>query len=334
MSEPSIAWYRTPIDPAALKELTRRSDAKGLAQGLAHLAVVAATAFFTWWSVGRLAWPLVVLAFFLHGTVLAFLGGAGAMHELSHGTPFRSRWLNEVFLAIASFLTWSNPALFRASHARHHQYTVHRGLDLEVVLPGRFRLRDFLWQLAFNPVGVYHQVRNHVRLALGRLEGEWENRLLGGTDAASVKAKAAVVAWARAQVLGHLALGAVFGAIGQWILVPIVLAPFYAGWLAILCAIPQHLGMKGDVPDWRLSCRTVLINPVFRFLYWNMAYHVEHHMYAAVPFHALGKLHRLIAKDSPKPCRGLAGAWREVIDSQRRQRTEPAYVVDPWKRGG
>ena len=184
MSDTTIAWYRTRLDPAVLKDLTRRSDAKGLAQGLAHLAVVAATAFFTWWSVGRLAWPLVIAAFFVHGTVLSFLGGAGAMHELSHGTPFKTRWLNEVFLAIASFLTWSNPALFRASHARHHLYTVHHGLDLEVVLPGRFRLRDFLWQLAFNPVGVYEQLRGHVRLSLGILEGEWENRILDGRERA------------------------------------------------------------------------------------------------------------------------------------------------------
>jgi fatty acid desaturase len=334
MSEATIAWYRTRLDPSVLKALTRRSDAKGLAQGLGHLALVAGTAFFAWWSVGRLAWPLVVAAFFVHGTVLSFLGGAGAMHELSHGTPFRTRWLNEVFLAIGSFLTWSNPALFRASHARHHQYTVHHGLDGEVVLPGRFRVRDFLWQLAFNPVGVYRQLRGHVRLALGILEGDWEKRIIGDGDAASLAVKARVVAWARVLVIGHLTLGAAFGVIGQWILIPIVLTPFYAGWLAILCAIPQHLGMKGDVPDWRLCGRTVLINPVFRFLYWNMAFHVEHHMYAAVPFHALGKLHRLIAADTPKPNQGLTSAWREIAACQRRQLTDPAYVVDPWSRKG
>jgi fatty acid desaturase len=88
MSDPTIAWYRTRLDPGVLRDLTRRSNAKGLAQGIAHLAVVAATTWLTWWSVGRLAWPLVIAAFFVRGTVLSFLGGAGAMHELSHGTPF------------------------------------------------------------------------------------------------------------------------------------------------------------------------------------------------------------------------------------------------------
>ena len=76
------------------------------------------------------------------------------------------------------------------------------------------------------------------------------------------------------------------------------------------------------------------MNPVFRFLYWQMNWHVEHHMYAAVPFHALAKLHRLIAKDAPKPNRSLASAWREIAACQLRQKADPSYVVDPWSRKG
>ena len=30
---------------------------------------------------------------------------------------------------------------------------------------------------------------------------------------------------------------------------------------------------------------------------WNMPYHTEHHMYPAVPFHALAKLNRLMSPD-------------------------------------
>ena len=29
------------------------------------------------------------------------------------------------------------------------------------------------------------------------------------------------------------------------------------------------------------------MNPVSRFIYWNMNYHVEHHMFPMVPYHAL-----------------------------------------------
>lgn len=43
----------------------------------------------------------------------------------------------------------------------------------------------------------------------------------------------------------------------------------------------QHAGLSDNVPDFRLCCRTMILNPFFRFLYWHMNYHTEHHMYAA-----------------------------------------------------
>ena len=33
------------------------------------------------------------------------------------------------------------------------------------------------------------------------------------------------------------------------------------------------------------------MNPISRFIYWNMNYHVEHHMFPMVPYHALPRLH-------------------------------------------
>ena len=41
------------------------------------------------------------------------------------------------------------------------------------------------------------------------------------------------------------------------------------------------------------------MNPVSRFLYWNMNYHVEHHMFPMVPYHALPQLHEEIKADLP-----------------------------------
>ncbi len=329
MGDREINWYRVPIDKETLRELTKRSNLKGLAQAGGHLLLVAATGLFTFWSYGRLPWYAVLAAFFVHGTVMSFMGGAGAFHELCHGTPFRSRWLNEPFLWVYSFLSWSNFVWFRTSHMKHHQYTTHRDLDQEVVLPGQIRLRDFLWQLACNPRGVYGQLRTHVRLGLGILEGEWEKKIFSGDGE---RYRRPLFAWARVLVLGHLALAALFALLGAWILIPIFLTPFYAGWLAFLCAAPQHFGLLPDSPDWRRSCRTVLQGPLTRFLYWQMNYHTEHHMYAAVPFHALPRLHRAIADQSPKPCRGLVAAWREMIGIARRLRADPSYAFDSWSR--
>ena len=49
--------------------------------------------------------------------------------------------------------------------------------------------------------------------------------------------------------------------------------------------------------DHRLNTRTVKMNVVNRFLYWNMNYHVEHHMFPMVPYHRLPELHEEIKHD-------------------------------------
>ena len=81
--------------------------------------------------------------------------------------------------------------------------------------------------------------------------------------------------------------------------------------------------------DFRLCTRTVILSPFVRFLYWHMNYHIEHHMYAAVPCYNLGKLHQQISYDLPACPRGLVAAWKEIISTLRRQKSDPAYQRVP-----
>ena len=37
-----------------------------------------------------------------------------------------------------------------------------------------------------------------------------------------------------------------------------------------------------------------------QFLYWNMPYHLEHHLAPSVPFHTLARMHEQLP-DSPAP---------------------------------
>ena len=61
------------------------------------------------------------------------VGMSAAVHELNHGTVFKTKRINEFFYKLFCFLTWNNPVHFRASHALHHQYTVYREVDKEVI---------------------------------------------------------------------------------------------------------------------------------------------------------------------------------------------------------
>jgi fatty acid desaturase len=83
------------------------------------------------------------------------------------------------------------------------------------------------------------------------------------------------------------------------------------------------------VPDFRLCCRTILLNPFLQFLYWHMNYHTEHHMYAAVPCYKLGRLHRLIRAEIPCCPRGLRETWRQIGAILERQERDPGYQYVP-----
>jgi fatty acid desaturase len=76
------------------------------------------------------------------------------------------------------------------------------------------------------------------------------------------------------------------------------------------------------------------MNPIFRFLYWNMNYHVEHHMFPMVPYHALPRLHAAIKADCPPAYRSTVEAYREIIPTLLRQRKDPGYFVKRELPGG
>jgi fatty acid desaturase len=89
----------------------------------------------------------------------------------------------------------------------------------------------------------------------------------------------------------------------------------------------QHGGLADNVLDHRLNCRTVYMNPVSRFLYMNMNYHVEHHMFPMVPFHALPRLHELIRHDLPAPNRSMWEGYREMVPALLRQLKYEDYFL-------
>ena len=139
-----IRWYRSPIPMAQLRALSERRNLRPLLHVLGFIAMLAATGAVVMLVHRHLSWPWLIPALFVHATVFRTL--QHSRHELSHRTVFRSRFLNELFLRLFSFLQWSSPDHFRASHVRHHQYTVHGELDREVQLPRPFQPLQWLFR--------------------------------------------------------------------------------------------------------------------------------------------------------------------------------------------
>ncbi len=105
------------------------------------------------------------------------------------------------------------------------------------------------------------------------------------------------------------------------------LTNLFGSWLLLVYGLTQHAGLAENVLDHRLNSRTVYMNAIHRYLYWNMNYHIEHHMFPLVPYHALRKLHEAVKDDCPTPYPGIFAAWREIIPTILRQVKDPAYHI-------
>lgn len=317
----SITWYRTKLPPGKLKELHQKSDIRGAAQTLGHLALLAALFAFTVYSFNALLWWSTALGVFAYGMIVAFV--INAVHELGHGTVFKTRSLNTFFCHVFAFLGWINHEKFQSSHIRHHRYTLHPPDDLEVVLPVRLMLLHVLRDGFINPRAFWDSLKDTIRIARGRFAGEWELTLYPESDPAC---RVAAVRWARILLAGHALIIVASITTGQWI-IPILTCghQVFGSWLFFLCNNTQHVGLQDHVSDFRLCCRTFTLNPFVRFLYWQMNYHTEHHMYAAVPCYNLGELHRIVRDDLPPTPHGLVGVWRDINAILRRQERDPNY---------
>jgi fatty acid desaturase len=224
-------------------------------------------------------------------------------------------------------LTWSNYIRFRVSHRRHHMFTAHYPQELEVVLPKGMGKIDWLFAFLPNPIFLVSTLWGHFRRSLGMIRGQWERRLF---PPRKVQMRRRLIRWSRIVLLGHLALATLLIYFQLWPgLVLITGGVFLGSWLVPACTMPQHVGLQPNVPDFRLCTRTMYLGPVLRFLYWNMNYHIEHHMYASVPFHKLGRLHEAIRHDLPPVKKGLWANWRQMLPVMARQKREPDYFLRP-----
>jgi len=241
-------------------------------------------------------------------------------HESSHGTAFKTDWMNNALYEIASFMVMRESTVWRWSHTRHHSDTIIVGRDPEIAVPRPPDIKALI--LGFFNLGVYPKYFKHVLIhSLGRMTPE-ERTFVPESEFPKV--------YFRARIYVLIYAGGIALCIAANSILPLLLVGLpnlFGSWLMVIYGLTQHAGLAENVLDHRLNCRTVYMNPVHRFLYWNMNYHVEHHMFPLVPYHALPRLHEAVKDDCPAPYPSLLNAWREIDPSVLRQVKDPAWHV-------
>lgn len=228
--------------------------------------------------------------------------------------------MNNALYEVASFMVFRESTSWRWSHNRHHSDTIIVGRDPEIAVPRPADLFGIF--LSFFAIrSTRNEFGEMVLHAMGKMKPD-EKTYIPAFEHRKVFFKARIYLLIYASVIGSAIYFQSFLP-----LMYIGLPTFYGSWLMVVFGLTQHAGLAENVLDHRLNCRTVYMNPIFRYLYWNMNYHVEHHMFPLVPYHALPKLHALVKDDMPRPYRGLWEAYREIIPALIRQSKDPYYFV-------
>lgn len=309
-------WYHTAIPRARLKELMRRDDGPATRDTivwLGSLVVLGALGAYFWGS-----WACA--PFFLVYGVLYGSAGDSRWHECGHGTAFRTVWKNKAVYEIACFLMIRNPVIWRWSHARHHSDTIIVGRDPEIITPRPPKIGLLLLNL-FGLVEAPEALFNMVRYASGSLTADEKDFV---PEAEQPKVAASARVWVAIYVAVIVACFVMRSILPATL---IGLPRFYGCWHMVLTGLTQHIGLAEDVLDHRLNARTVYMNPFSRFVYWNMNYHVEHHMFPMVPYHTLPTLHEVVKDDCPPAYSGFWQAYREIVPTLARQLRDPSYFV-------
>ena len=312
----SAEWYHSDVPRKAMKELMQRRDGPAIRDTIIWIGLLILSAWGGIWYWGT--WWCVPF-FFVYG-VLYGSACDSRWHECGHGTAFRTQWMNDAVYHIASFMVMRNPVSWRWSHARHHTDTIIVGRDPEIAFmhPSSI-IRNILHFAGI--LDTWDSLKILFRNAAGNFNADERDYI-----PESELPKAALAA--RIHVLIYLA--ALAWALASWSILPLILIGgprLYGCWHMFMTGLIQHGGLAEDVVDHRLNSRTVYMNRFSRWIYWNMNYHVEHHMFPMVPYHALPKLHALIKHDLPAPNPSIWSAFAEMAPAILRQRHEPGYYV-------
>jgi fatty acid desaturase len=313
---PEDEWFRVPVPRRTLKALMRRSDGAAIrdtAIWLGLMVLTAALAIYLWPS--WLAIPVLLV----YGTLYASAADARA-HECGHGTPFASTRLNAIVFHLATFFIMEDPTVTRWRHTLHHTDTILVGRDPEILVMRPARLTKILLD-CFGLASTPRFLVSIVRHACGQLTSD-ERQYIPGSERHKV--------YRTAQVWTAIYIAVVVTCVLTGSILPILLIGgprLYGVLMRQVYTLTQHTGMAENVLDHRLNTRTVYMNPVNRFLYWNMNYHVEHHMFPMVPYHQLPQLHETIKGELAEPYPSILAVYREIVPAVIRQLRDQTYFI-------
>ncbi len=316
-------WHKCHVDKEILKELSKKSDIKGIQHisvffGL--LIITGTLAFITWGTWWSVFWFLV------YGNIYSFSNPL--WHETGHKTAFKSKFLNEIFYYVSSFMSNFEPIRWRYTHFVHHgnTYSTENPFDHEIEYGNNLQETPKRLLINIIPFLDLFFFKKHISFEIIQHAFGIKTKVMQDSIPESTQSKAIL----NSRVYLFIWLSIIWWSIlaTSWLPILYFLLPqFYGKTLHKLVAFTQHAGLARNVKDHRLTSREMYLNPVLSFLYWKMEYHLTHHMFPTVPSYNLDKLHHHIKNQLPRTNEGLIDAYKEIIPAIMKQSKEEDYYL-------
>jgi len=274
---------RRPLSQAQLKQLSVRSNAPGLLRSFAHYGAIVLVGVLIWQLTARagLLWALPLLP--VQGFLIAFL--FMPMHEAAHRTVFGSRILNLALGHLSALVIIYPYEGYTLFHWDHHRFTQDPQRDPELI-NATIPSSDARLAVAYSGcVQLFKRIGLLIRRAVtGDATAPWIPEAK----------RAMVVREARAYLAVYLLLLAASVALASTVLLWTWLLPLLIGQAFLRPYLyAEHTGCERTRSAFE-NTRTTYTGELMKWFAWNMPFHVEHHAYPTVPFHALPKLNAIV----------------------------------------
>jgi len=292
---------REIVDRKTLKKFTKRRDLPGVLYFFGLLCCIAGSGYLVFLSTswGWLLWP----AMLFHGIMLSHL--FAPLHETSHGTAFRTRWVNESILWFCGIVTIWPPIYFRYDHAGHHTYAQEPGKDPELVLPAPRSLLEYIYYVS----AIHLWIKNFgwlFRHARGYMH-PFNRQFVPDEELWRIYLEARILL----AIYTLLIVGSIYfqtwAVLIYWAIPTVLGVP-----VARMLRVADHTGCPEE-PDLHSYARTVTTDLITKFFCWNMSYHCEHHLAPSVPFHQLKNLNKEVGDQMNHVEKGYIGVQWEVL---------------------
>jgi len=312
MSTAITATGEKLLSSTDLRALSVQSNVPGIVRAMSHYGAIVVFGVLIWLVSSRYGWLWAIPLIIVQGYFVAFL--FMVVHETAHKTAFRNRALNLAFGHLSSFLIGLPYEYYCLFHWDHHRYTQDPARDPELLV-GPVPGSDTQLAIAYSGI---RQVAFRLGLML-------RHGLTGNATAPWIpQAKRhIVVKEARLYLLGYAVLLLASVALQTAILLWVWIVPLVVGQLFLRPYLyAEHTGCDRTRSAFQ-NTRTTYTGMFTKWFAWNMPYHVEHHAYPSIPFHALPKLNGIVDGQIVHRGRGYLAVTRETWAWFRRQRRIP-----------